>query len=666
MTPRSVWVHSARSLAPERPELLRLALAGERLLAENRGLPGAADIRVLPAGSAASLRAEIGPQRLVFEVPELCLRPVPSTAVLAQELRRALSDARRAEPAVPVPAARPAAPSPMRTRRRPSKALFFRSLLNSPDKELGAEHMYQGVFYIASALRRAGHPFVLVDGRISLRAGEMVTDRDALDRALAENPDVNFIGLSLYDDYFEKAARLIRYLRRRSRAFIAVGGYMPTLTPYEVMAHLPDAQFLVRGAGEEVVPRILSILGGCDRRVGLDRDQIEALRGLEGVLYGNVGTLLLAGADRTNRISDLDRSELDFSLLEKRHTTSGTVLCVSRGCPYHCLFCTSSDKGRFAGKSPAAVARILGGYGRRLRQLYGNWNRVPSPAFGIGFYDDDFLSDRDRAIAIFRVFQDSPFFVQFIQTSVNSLFLRENGRPGDLLDDRLLDAMPESLFHPKFGRPQARPYLYIGTENYCDEELRRLGKPYGYARIETLVRELCRRRLRSAHHFIVSNPLTRVEQILENLVRIARLSRLSAGYYEVLRPPIPSVVSFYPSPHYRQMAVAGLLSCVKVRTHLRIPGFGEFDYPLVEGDVPLDPDAAELAGRLPEFATGAWEQVLGRVLQHLLRRSESLRWEAGEAEHAARLRAVVDRYSDYRERVLAESPAAAIREAALV
>ncbi len=540
---------------------------------------------------------------------------VPADWTLAADLGSRLAAlTRRAQPG-----GEPPAPGERRGAGRP-KALFFKSLLNSADKELGAAHLYQGVFYIASALKAAGIACVLVDGRISLEEGRLVTEPEALERALRDNPDVNFVGITLFDAYFEKARALVEFVKSRSEAFVAVGGSMPSQHPRQTLAHLPGVDFLVRGAGEEVVPRMLGILGGSNARTGLSEGQLEALGELGGVWTARPGLLQAASPDHVIRVEDMDSSRLDFSLLDRAHVSAGTVLYFSRGCPYACLFCTSQDKARFTGKSARELARTLSAYGRRLRELYGRWSAVPAPAFGVGFYDDDFLSDRDRAIELFEVFRKSPFHIQFFQSSINS-FYRGHGRAGsEELDEDLLDAMPEALFLPKWGDVGAaarRPYVYIGTENYCDEELRRLGKPYRYARVERLVAELSRRRIRQAHHFIVSNARTRPGQILENLERIAALDARHAPYYGVLKPVISHLVSFYSSPSYQTLEKLGLLGCARVRERLSLPGFPELDYPLVDRDLPRDERAREMAALMSSWTTGSWERALAQARAYL-------------------------------------------------
>ncbi|MBI4677228.1 MAG: radical SAM protein [Elusimicrobia bacterium] len=533
-------------------------------------------------------------------------------------------------------------------RPRQGKVLLFKNLLDAAGKEPGAARLHQATFYLASALKAAGVPVVLSDLKLARLREKGPAGLDGLSRLLRDHPGVTLAGLTLYDSCFEDQRRLARFLRAKTRAFVAVGGIMPTLNPREVFVHLPEAHLVARGAGEDVLPAVARILAGRDAASGLEPGQRQALADLEGILFGDRECLIWAAAERVGRVSDLDRSVLDFSLLERENVSSGLCLCLSRGCRYGCAFCASMDKGRFTGKSPEAVAACLAAYGRRLRELYGRWSRVPPAAFGVGFYDDDFLSDPSRARAILTVLGKSPFFVLFIQAAVNSFFRVRNARPSDELDRGLLEALEPGLFLPKVGgeeaAPAERPWVYIGTESFCDVELQRLGKGYGYERVERVALALSRRGVRQAHHLIVANAETRLEDLLESLGRIARLESLCGAPFGVLKPPSPHLVSFYPTASFRRLERLGLRGQALVRGTLRLRGFPEFDYPLVEKDVPLDPDVREFAERAQKGLSADGVSELEGLLLKALMRSEELDLSGKDPARAARLRRAVDRF----------------------
>ena len=518
----------------------------------------------------------------------------------------------------------------------PGKVLLFRCLLEAPGKE-GAERLNQGTFYLASALRAAGVEVVLSDARVSRFAREP-EQRAELDALLDRHPDVTLVALSLYDAYFEDAATLVAFLRERTRARIAIGALMPTRDPEPALLHLSGAEFVGRGAGEGVLPKLAAIGRSGDAAVG-------AVLSLDGALAFVDGAACWAGAENVLRVPDLDSSPLDFSFLDRRDAESGPAFCLSRGCGSACHFCTSPDQGRFHGKTPAEVGKVLAGYGRRLKQLYGSWSAAPVEAFGIGFYDDDFLADAPRARAILELVRRTPFHLRFVQASVRALFLR--GADGALagLDEGLIEALDPGLFAPRLGRGRVGldPQIYLGTESFCDAELARLGKGYGSRHVEEAARALSRRGLRQAHHFIATNARTSPGDVLESLGRIVRLRAECGPEFSLLEPVIAHLVSFPGTASRRALAREGLDACVELRGLLSVPGFPEFDYPLTVRDAPADADVAAWAERLSLKGAGVdWESEHEALLFEWMLLSERLAASGAEPARAARLRRAVD------------------------
>ncbi|MBI5622591.1 MAG: cobalamin B12-binding domain-containing protein [Elusimicrobia bacterium] len=541
---------------------------------------------------------------------------------------------------------KPARPRP-RTGPAQAKVLLFRNPFQSgPGGEPDAGRLHGATFCLASSLKAEGVPVVLSDLKLSRLDEKGPCGLAGLSKLLERHPDITLVGLTLYDSCFEPSRRLLAFLRSRTRAFLAVGGIMPTLSPEETFVHLPQAHLVVRGAGEEVLPALARVLGPSDASSPLSEARREALAALDGVLSSDAGGLVWAAGERVSRVADLDRSVLDLSLLGKEDASLGLCLCLSRGCCYGCAFCASMDRGRFHGRSPEAVASLLASYGRRLKELYGSWSRVPPGAFGIGFYDDDFLADPGRAKALFSVLKRSPFFVLFIQTAVNSFFRKRAGRPTDELDAALLDALDPGLFTPKVGgasaAPADRPWVYIGTESFCDLELKRLGKGYDCARAAKAALALSRRGIRQAHHLIAANAETRLEDLVEGLGRIVRLQALCGEPFAILGTPTPHLVSFYPTASYRRLIRLGLRSRIEVRETLRLKGFPLFDYPLVARDMPEDPDVREFCLRAGRGELGPWRSELEALLLTALKRSEELALSGRGPGRSESLRRCVD------------------------
>jgi len=600
-------------------------------------------IRLVRAAAEAARAAGASPARVAVRVDEAVAVPSCAWRALPGSGRAAvftvppsLLEARAPDLSEALSRASKGRAFPAAKKAVPGKVLLFRSLLEAPGKE-GAERLNQGTFYLASALRASGAEVVLSDAKVS-RFARDPEQRAELASLLDAHPDISLIALSLYDAYFEDAAALVRFLRERGAARIAVGALMPTRDPEAALVHLPGVDFVGRGAGEGLLPR-LAALGKLD-----DAAQ-GALLSLDGALALADGAAYWAGAEDVLRVPDLDFAALDFSLLERRDAESGPAFCLSRGCGSACHFCTSPDQGRFHGKSAAEVGKVLAAYGRRLKELYGSWSAAPAEAFGIGFYDDDFLADAPRALAILALVRRSPFHLRFLQASIRALFLR--GEDGGLasLDEGLIEALDPDLFAPKLGRGRAsgEPWIYLGTESFCDAELARLGKGYGARHVDAAARALSRRGLLQAHHFIASNARTTPGDVLESLGRIVRLRAEHGPEFALLEPVIAHLVSFPGTASRRALAREGLDACVEVRGVLRVPGFPEFDYPLTVKDAPADPDVAAWAERLALKGAGVdWEAEYEGLLFEWLLLSERLAASGAEPARAARLRRAVD------------------------
>lgn len=492
-----------------------------------------------------------------------------------------------------------------------SKILLFKNIFNSADKEKN-KWFSPGALYLASSLKKSGFRVITSASKISLEKNEFITEKEELGKILKNNPDLNFIGISLCEDFFVKAKKLVAFLRKRTKAFIGVGGIMPTLTPEQVFIHLPGINFLVRGAGDETFPRLVKILDGLYIDSQLEEKQINELLDLKGFLFQNNRIFIAGLLNQVNKLENFDRSFIDFSFLDRENLTEGLNLFSSRGCFSKCFFCTTPGRGEYLGKSLKGLKEILGNYYLRLKEIYGD--SIPHFAFKLSFNDDDFLADIQRAKSFFVYLKKQPFRINFFQTGVNSFFQRAKNRYGNVINRDLFRRLSPSLFSA------GKNNIYIGTENFSDEELKRLNKGYDFKKIKEVIKILSEKKICHVHHFIASNQLTSPENILDNLLKISIFKILYGEYFNILTPIIPYLVSLYPSISYKISRAHGRERFLNIRGVLSIKNHPEYDYPLVNNDIPINAVTRQIVPVLNKLflVEKDYLKILDTILLYLL------------------------------------------------
>ncbi|MEM2978293.1 MAG: radical SAM protein [Candidatus Hadarchaeales archaeon] len=189
-----------------------------------------------------------------------------------------------------------------------------------------------GVLYLGTILQEAGYEVSVLDA--ALRKWDLKRVEDWVRR---EDPDV--VGLSTFTGNFVHAAELARRIKEASPDVkVVMGGHHVTFTADRTLREFPFVDLVVRGEAEGTIVGVMRALEG--------RKELKELRG---VSYGEDGRVV--HLPPANPLTDLDALPMpDRSLiLDEYRGTVGpvsfgtgrlTTVITSRGCPFHCTFCS--------------------------------------------------------------------------------------------------------------------------------------------------------------------------------------------------------------------------------------------------------------------------------------------------------------------------------------
>lgn len=226
-----------------------------------------------------------------------------------------------------------------------------------------------GLAYIASYLREHMHfnDTVILHG-----------SRDPIRELAKHKPDL--LGVSSVTQNFEGAKNLAGKIESRFDIPIIIGG--PHVSGFQTMPSCFDVGVL--GEGEETMSELVDAY----ERHGLDKNKLKEIRGI--VFHDHGKTVTTEGR---RPIRPLDGIPLPArELLEIRRATH---MFTSRGCPYRCVFCSSSRLWR----SPRFFTpeRVVD----EMKVLIGK-HRVEK----IHIYDDLFTVNRQRLRRIVRLVRE--------------------------------------------------------------------------------------------------------------------------------------------------------------------------------------------------------------------------------------------------------------------
>lgn len=249
---------------------------------------------------------------------------------------------------------------------------FCKFISNTPYPPLG-------LGYLTSVLRKRDYQTTLIDGQI--------LSPDEYEKRITEN-EVEFLGITATIKQMQEAERVASIIKfRNPETTVIIGGPGPNSLPPKTVLRSGVIDIIVRGEAEETLPKVLEAL-----QSGVP------LEGIPNLVYFENSTLVVTR--KTAPPTELDKIPFpardifpqDAYLARWKENTGITSVAImsSRGCPFACIFCDKTVSGRgLRIRSPRNVVDEM----QILTEEYGLLD-------DIFFYDDLFLSDRKRVLAI--------------------------------------------------------------------------------------------------------------------------------------------------------------------------------------------------------------------------------------------------------------------------
>jgi radical SAM superfamily enzyme YgiQ (UPF0313 family) len=366
---------------------------------------------------------------------------------------------------------------------------------------LGASGPPLGLAYLAAVAREQGWEAKIIDCLT-----ENLTLQDVANIVKRFQPDI--VGLTattpaIYDAY--AVAKIVK--EYSPDILVLLGGPHATFMAHEVLQECPYIDVVIRGEGEETFREIL-------KRIEHGR----GLEGIAGITYRVEGRIKEGPPGKL--IDDLDALPIpayDLLPMEKYvvDKVKYAAVITSRGCPYGCIFCSSSLQfgKRWRAHSPERVLEEL----MMLRYDYG--------VREIEFLDDTFTLKMGRAEEISKMIVRERLDISWSASSRVNTFSRGLG-----------EAMRRAGAHT----------IYFGIESGSDETLRLIGKGITRRQAVDAVRAAKDCGLNALGSFIIGFPHEREEDI-KATIRFADGCGVDLAQFTIATP--------YPGTRLWDMAV---------------------------------------------------------------------------------------------------------------
>lgn len=255
-----------------------------------------------------------------------------------------------------------------------------------------------GLMYLAASLKKDGHQPMILDFLLKR------FDQNFLFKIIAQ--DFKVIGITAVTPFIQNAISLSDLIKKKfPEKVIMLGGPHPSLLPKETLENCPGIDFIVRGEGEERLNSLIDYLEGKKKEEELD-----------GIALRRNGAIIdLPSPKYIENLDSLPFPARELVPIEKysevleSEEKPATTLISSRGCPFHCIYCSKPIFGNiFRARSPENILEEI----EFLKEEY----KIKE----IIFYDDIFTFDKERIKKLCQLFIEKKLNIRWkCETRVN-------------------------------------------------------------------------------------------------------------------------------------------------------------------------------------------------------------------------------------------------------
>ncbi len=342
--------------------------------------------------------------------------------------------------------------------------------------KLGITSIPLGLAYLASFIERDNHKVRIIDSPTLRYKIQDV-------KAEIKKFSPHLVGITattsgIYDAY--EVAKITKEVNPGIK--VVIGGPHVTFTAKETLTECPFIDVVVRGEGEETFRELVNFFESSS-------EGPLSLEGIKGITFRRDNKIIQT--DTHPLIKDLDNIPFPaYHLLPMdKYTLEGkkfATIMTSRGCPFSCIFCSSSQLfGKtWRARSPENVIEEI----KLLKNKYG--------VKEIEFLDDTFTLNKKRAEKICELLIKEKLNISWSCSS-----------RVDTIDESLIEKLKGAGCHT----------IYVGVESGSQKILNIIGKGITLSQIEKTINLIKKVNLNTIGSFIIGIPGETVKTIKKTI-----------------------------------------------------------------------------------------------------------------------------------------------------